>query len=895
MKAPLLTQLWRGLCEFLQHGSPWDSSSNKGDSILPAGLSDKLPWLGFCDNFVLLEDARSVAAVLELQSVNVNGQENAAEKLCDDLQNMLAIALPRDVKSPWVLQFFAWRESIQVNEVAQRYRTYAGEKQGSPHGYSDYFIDNILLPHLLRLCTPQGSFEDPLSGRQWSGCRRRIFLVCYRRYSLSLSHNDHPAQALRKWLENLLAQLHVCGIKTHQLSLQEIYQWLHGWFNPTEKQAITPESMQLTKEALHQVYDFSLSDAIMGRKVSSDIKERCWYFDELPHTLLSLERLRLAPLAGHISAEFFDGQKLSCLFDELPEGSVFCITITLTSEENTEKHLQRMEKNARGASATARLSRSVADEVHQQALQGNPIYPCSVTIYLRANTVEELRQEVINTDALLLAHGLQLLQPDYDLTVLDAYLGHLPMAFKHQHPLLKWRNHYLYCRHMAALLPLYGGATGSARPGITFFNRAGELFTFDPLNLADRSRNAHLFLFGPTGAGKSATLVYLLMLFMCLYRPRIVVIEAGGSFKLLSQHFAKHDLEVEDVVLKPGCQHRLPPFVGATALLSDLTSGNDKTNMAGGRDRLGEYMNIAKLMVTGGEAREEQKFSRSDEAILYQALSLAVAHCVKEQRDPLPEDMSAALLDLAPQQGSQEGRVRSMAKAMSLFTKGFAGELFNQQGSTWSDADFIRMDMGVLAGEGYTDLLSVAYIGLLNAVLARAEQTQNEGRPTILLLDEAHVITSNPTLSAYVVKVIKLLGRRLGVWFWMASQNINDFADEAEKMLAMFEWWLCLHTGNSELRELERFRKLSDHTAALLSSTRKVPGKYGEGVVLAETIQGLFRSVLPPLVLALAQSEQEEKARRAKLMQQHGCSELEATEIIASQMAGSPLPSLPPT
>jgi hypothetical protein len=48
----------------------------------------------------------------------------------------------------------------------------------------------------------------------------------------------------------------------------------------------------------------------------------------------------------------------------------------------------------------------------------------------------------------------------------------------------------------------------------------------------------------------------------------------------------------------------------------------------------------------------------------------------------------------------------------------------------------------------------------------------------------------------------------------------------------------------------------------------------------------LFRSVPPPLSLALAMTEKHEKAERGKIMRERGCSELEAAYAVAERIAG---------
>ena len=103
-------------------------------------------------------------------------------------------------------------------------------------------------------------------------------------------------------------------------------------------------------------------------------------------------------------------------------------------------------------------------------------------------------------------------------------------------------------------------------------------------------------------------------------------------------------------------------------------------------------------------------------------------------------------------------------------------------------------------------------------------------------------------------------------------------------MLNMIEWWLCLSMPKDEVDQIARFRNLTEEQRQMLLSARKEPGKYTEGVVLTESFQALFRNVPPAITLALAQTEKEEKAARAEIMRETGCTEVEAAVRIAAQI-----------
>ncbi|MDN5485960.1 MAG: conjugative transfer ATPase, partial [Pseudomonas sp.] len=417
--------------------------------------------------------------------------------------------------------------------------------------------------------------------------------------------------------------------------------------------------------------------------------------------------------------------------------------------------------------------------------------------------------------------------------------------------------------------------------------------SFDPLSRLDRAMNGHLLLFGPTGAGKSATLVTLLMQVMAVYRPRLYIVEAGNSFGLQGDYFATQGLSVNKVQLKPGASVSLAPFADAWRLVEqpdqvaslsiDELDDEAVASREDQRDVLGELEITARLMITGGEAKEEARLSRADRSLIRECILDAAQTCVAAGRQVLTRDVRDALLHVAADTHLPEKRrerAQEMGESIDLFCQGFEGELFDREGTPWPESDVTIVDLATYAREGYEAQMSISYISLMNTVNNLAERDQYLGRPIVMVTDEGHIITKNPLLAPFVVKGTKMW-RKLGAWFWLATQNLADFPTAAQTMLNMIEWWICLNMPPAEIEEIARFKKLTPAQKALLLSASKEPGKYTEGVVLSKKLETLFRAVPPSLYLALAMTEPEEKAERWTLMQENGCSELEAAYRVA--------------
>lgn len=843
----------------------------------------------------LLEDGQSLGAILELQPVGTEARDDKfMTSLRDAIQVALTDAIPEHETSPWVLQLFV-QDQHDLGELDRKLGEY-GTPKALDSTYNRFF-QNEFSQHIKRITAPGGMYEDKaVTGARWRGQIRSVRAILYQRWSpqdLKKGKLEVAEQTLEDTLSRFSAALAVTGVTFRRGTHEDFYRWLFPWFNPKPDTGLdslsTLEKLGITDNPNELPFGHDFSESLVLSVPNSVAKVGVWWFDGLPHTFVSMQTLRQIPPIGGLTAERTSGNNTFALFDQFPEHTIMSMTITVKSQSSVRNHVGRIRRAAVGDTADAELTREDADAVERQIARGNKLYPMSLGFYVRGEDLADLNKNVTSIHALLLSNGIQSIAREGDLFPLDSYVRNLPMAYDPHLDTIRRRSRLVFSKHAANLLPVYGRNRGTGHSGLVFFNRGAEPIDFDPLHPDDRKKNAHMLILGPTGAGKSALLVYLLQQMVARHRPRVFVIEAGGSFTLLGQHFAAHGLDVNQVTLNADSDVSLPPFTDAVNLLEE--NGSAPTNEDGSedtaRDRLGEMEIVARVMITGGDSNEDDRVSRSDRLLIRNSI-LEAARKVRDKNsgDVLIDDVVEALrIHARSSDVTETRRVRAgeMADSMALFCSGVAGRLFNRPGTPWPDVDVTILEMGLLAREGYEDQLTVAYLSMMSHINDLVEKNQHSDRPTLVVTDEGHLITTHPLLANYVVKITKMW-RKLGAWFWIATQNLADFPDASRRMLNMMEWWLCLVMPKEEIDQIARFRDLSDDQRLLLLSARKEPGKYVEGVVLSDKIETLFRNVPPALSLALAMSEKHEKAQRRKIMDELGCSEVEAAYEVAKQI-----------
>ena len=869
---------------------------------------DYLPWVEYLneDQAVLMEDGCSVGAVFELTPFGTAGRtQEYLSEVRDSFQEALQDSFEEFDKGPWVLQTYSF-DQLDIDHLMDKIRDYVVEEaKGSE--YTEAYL-RCLADHYRGVTRSGGLFVDEIvTHGEWGGRVRKNYLVLYRRQGAGRKRGKKQdidgdlAQSiigLNEAVDKFTNGLKPTGARLRRLSGPEFHRWMLEFFNPSTAMFGGDRREFLAASGHHEdslPYGDQFAESLFYDYPRSDQDNKCWWFGDTAMRCVAIDGIRRRPSVGHVTGEIKRGDSTNAMMDQLPEGSVFVSTMVVVPQDSLEEHINAIENSAIGDNSDSTQVRKDCEKAREILGERHKFYRAQFAVYVQGGSVAALDARTTQVSSLLLNYGFRAISLKDDFTALDNVVRNLPMVYDADRDAKEgWRGAQLtLVQHIANLSSVFGRSTGTGNPGIALFNRGGEPVFFDPLNQADRQKNAHMLVLGPSGAGKSATLVSMLAHVAAIHRPRMFIIEAGNSFGLLGDWFAAEGLTVNRVSLRPGSGVSLSPYADAHQALGGprnpvtLTSDvDDEEDIDEHRDVMGEMEIVTQLMITGGEAREAERLTRSDKRVIRDAILSAAATTEKQGRTTLTEDVRDAFYETA--QGTDydpdtRRRIREMGDALGLFCDGFAGELFNQEGQPWEEADVTIIDLATFAREGYEAHLAISVVSCLNMINNIAERDQFGAREIVVTIDEAHIITTNPLLAPFLVKIVKMW-RKLGAWLWSATQNMEDYPAAAKKMLNMIEWWICLVMPKEEVEEIARFRHIDDAQRALLLSASKSPRQYTEGVVMSETSENLFRNVPPSLMLMLAATEKHEKADRMRLMEKHGIIEVEAAKRLAVEL-----------
>ena len=853
-----------------------------------------------------LQDLTSVGRLFEVVCGNIEARsETTIARLQERVHQTMTTCFPERFSNPWIIQWFLQDVSDGLtHSIVNKMQRHCREPLRNSR-YTQHWI-RTMAEHFEDLTQPGGLFADGRSEvAGWVGKKRAIRLCVWRTSDPQPNADDQEIEHLCEQLQRSLSEAEVVLVPADAAHL---YEWLTHWFVPgPDPHTGYQDTFELLDAHPWPTDQLTRSMPLYSGSAHADISRAAlhgvapwswkipgiWWFRGQPSRFITVDELTGEPEIGHLTLERQFGDSVATLWDHMPKGAIWSMTVVYTPQDQIEETIAKVKENSVGDDAAAVERRKLADLALSEIVQGNPVYRMFAGVFVFGSNLKELNQRTEKVLGLLSIHRLRPIIPRYDPIALDSYLRALPFGFdpkQDSRPYTR-RARLWFSSHIAKVVPAYGRPIGTGRPGLILFNRGAEPLMFDPLNPAEREKNAHSLVLGPTGSGKTAFLIYLLLNALAIHRPRVVLISALPTFGLFAEHCKRQGISVNHFRIDGRRSSAVPPFRHAQNLLNHIERDEAATD-GSYRDLLGELEIQARLMITGGQQNEEKKLRRDDLDLIRNALLDAARRSQTAGRN---QTMTSDLVDALYQTSSsgksgnhqvskrQRQRAAQMASACNIFCTGLNGRIFNSEGDFWPECDVTVVELDLLARRGYEDRLAVALTGLIASINNRIEHSQYRERQTIVVIDEAHVLMQNPLITPYLNRICAMW-RTFGAWLWIATQNIRQFPDNAKELLNQPEWWYCLSMDEDEIAQIERFKSLSAPQRDLLSRARKEPGRYTEGTLISSRLVTLFRNVPPALALALSQTEKSEKARRAQLMKDREISEIEAAYLVSESI-----------
>jgi len=871
-------------------------------------FTDFLPVVDYIEDeqVFLLEDYKSFACGIKFKTMNVDGfPESIKADYRNKLLKTLDQVIPKHKVNPFVANVY-FSNQYALDDTVDRIKS-----NGKNTPIKECF-DSMMEKHLKGIAKPEGIFTDtqvtdlPFSGKSSDG-----FIFLYRRGSAG-SKALTPIEEITQIRNNLLKSLSRLG-STFSASILDgkgFYDWLFPFFNRSDKYSTSEllKKFSYPKDS-SQLYGRDISSLLTLEPPVSDVANGIWNFSKKPAKFYSVESIKDSPSIG----AFTSSEDKGSIFDAMPANVIMAMTIVFIDQQVVKDEIAFIKKKAVGDSAEANIAYEDADEAELKIARGNPILPIELGFYVFADSeVDLIQKEQAVQDATNEA-GLQIMNSSYDFFACDTFLKFLPCNYRWAQNKVRQRTLKCTLEHICNYLPILGRGRGTGTPTQIQFNRGGEEMCFDILK--DRMANSHMTMIGSTGAGKSAKLVEMFMSYLAQHNPIFFIIEKGESFKRAVTYVEKYGVTTNSIKLNSVTKASIPPFANAlkaleqnltqeqiatpTETFSDLNAALDDGSFDDENDEpkdyLGEMELLAKILVTGGDAKKAEQYGVVELSLIRKAIMIAAQKCKDENRKhPICSDVADALRVLSSYSDlslKHKDTVSDMAQAMDYYCEGLAGHLFNREGELWKRADVTHIDLGDVTRDGKHAELAVAYASILNTINDLAEEGQYSGRPIIVLTDEAHNVVSksskaSPILVPAIVKIVKMW-RKLNAWNWMATQNIGDYCEEAAAILKLNEWLLVLAVERGEDDDIAKLKKLSAEQRALMASVTKEDKKYTEGFVICRNkalSDQLFRNIPPSLILTMGWSDPKEKKLLADIMKQHDCDELTAMEIAAANI-----------
>lgn len=435
------------------------------------------------------------------------------------------------------------------------------------------------------------------------------------------------------------------------------------------------------------------------------------------------------------------------------------------------------------------------------AAGGTSVLRAAVTVELHGPSRSVCREMAERVQAVLTGHGFGVVRPT--VPGLFPLLASAPGLSPLRRSLVMTTDGVV-----ARLLPALGTPLSDVHaPPLGHNLRTGAAIYVD----AFAQPNHNMLVAGTSGAGKSVA-VKTLLAGHCMQGVNAVVIDPDSEYEPLITLLGGRYFELSDVAINP-----LGVGAGRPA------------------DEAAETI-VCALSVMAGDAVEYQggrpirRLPAEDKAWLHRELVAFLEVWRLAGAEPVLSDLVAWLDDTVADDATltdaERDRYRRIGRRLTAFTQGALGRVFDRRSS-------FHLDPGRPVGIGLRGLslrygadLTPAMVVVLSHVI---DLLDREAGPLIVLVDEAHMVTSDPDAGQVLDQLVRR-ARKRGAGVWMPSQRIEEFlATELGLTLASTAAIkLLLGQEDSVAERVRRIFELDEQEATALT-----PPVAGRGVLVA--------------------------------------------------------------
>lgn len=306
---------------------------------------------------------------------------------------------------------------------------------------------------------------------------------------------------------------------------------------------------------------------------------------------------------------------------------------------------------------------------------------------------------------------------------------------------------------VARLLPALGTPFADVQsPPLGRNLRTGAAAYVDVFSLP----NHNMLVAGTSGAGKSVA-VKTMLAGQCLRGANAVVIDPDSEYEALITLLGGRYYELPEVPVNPlGVGGSRAPDEAAETIVCALSV------MAGDA-------------ISYQRGRPVRRLPAEDKAWLHRELVGFLDAWRLARVEPVLSDLVGWLEDAIADDGrlsaTERDRFRRICRRLTAFTQGALAEVFDRPST-------FRLTPGRPAAIGLRGLslrygadVTPAMVVVLSHVL---DLLDREAGPLIIVVDEAHIVTSDPDAGQVLDQVVRR-ARKRGAGVWMPSQRIEEF------------------------------------------------------------------------------------------------------------------------